>query len=745
MSFYRYVHKGALVMVALSINLSNAWAGSGGGTVNSTPTEFSLVSLYSPNSKSFFSFKDLGRTSEGDDYFGLWTKKHTYHNSTYYPYHSDESIIFELVDDNDNNNCISNNDTVAISDPTTGAYLGGYNHGYFNSNQHVIQHKLFKNPEKVPTYKIFNLSGGCLNRNGMQTFQLASTVDLIKKYFWNNTEYAKKAIGEVLSDKFGNKSFQIKSMGAVTNQLAIEHLHSAAHNTPVALVSYQSTFISGDGKAYLPTINGASEKWEILAVNQFQALRHYCIPDGTKVRLKNSGNKKFLVQTGWTFGMNETGTEFEMKNRSYEGACIDEKDAFSLMLPNGDFVQTNPGHHNMDHHQPFIHKTMTFAYVKNPDLDLRVNKANLTFEIDINGGGYGLPKHEDNTMSVDGNGNRAFPFSKDALASHPAGVAVQYSFHSDSNSFCDNSSFFLKRSGSQNEHKFFGATTEGALSAAKIRTDRPHVLAWESFRFVFEGDDNDACYTPNQLENTWVNSTGSLVGTPYYKNLTRGGNLMRMWDPEGGSLGFFDTYFYPFGADSFIQVTEPPVDLGNFDGSILGDLVNTDPLVGLRYYFGPPEVGQNYATELSVTGLQAHDARYLGNVNAGGERAIAQSEMLHNWEFMTFEPVNRTLSQCIRGGDKVYIRTYNGHRLQAHQFDNVVDSDTYNRLTWETFTIKKLNGNANSCIRHGDTLQLDTYHGTHLRAVDGYVIHDSEYNENNDHQFKLLLNNFAPQ
>ncbi|NVJ61614.1 MAG: hypothetical protein HWE27_14555, partial [Gammaproteobacteria bacterium] len=82
----------------------------------------------------------------------------------------------------------------------------------------------------------------------------------------------------------------------------------------------------------------------------------------------------------------------------------------------------------------------------------------------------------------------------------------------------------------------------------------------------------------------------------------------------------------------------------------------------------------------------------------------------------------------------------NGHVIKANEYDNTVDSRTHNRITWEKFTIEKLDYNSQGCLEHGSKIKLKTYWGTYLKAVDGDLIH-THGNDDETSTFTLRLHN----
>ncbi|NVJ61620.1 MAG: hypothetical protein HWE27_14585, partial [Gammaproteobacteria bacterium] len=121
----------------------------------------------------------------------------------------------------------------------------------------------------------------------------------------------------------------------------------------------------------------------------------------------------------------------------------------------------------------------------------------------------------------------------------------------------------------------------------------------------------------------------------------------------------------------------------------------------MRFYFSDAEGEQNYKTELAVTSLQAHDGRHVLAVSEGGDNVGAFGQIQQTWESLTFESANRLKGDSFRNNDEIYIRTNNGHVIKANEYDNTVDSRTHNRITWEKFTIEKLDYNSQGCLEHG--------------------------------------------
>ncbi|NVJ62561.1 MAG: hypothetical protein HWE27_19395, partial [Gammaproteobacteria bacterium] len=639
-----------LAVAAAALSSVGIWA-------NNLYTDYSNVTLYSPVAKTYFSFRNMNldeallpeEPGHGKVRFPKWIKAH-YSQLGDMSDVSEINLRFRLVDDKDRNGCISSNDYVLISDPNSDAYLTSKLWGYYG-HDHKILHQLESDPQTKTPYKVVGLDKECIGAWPNAKFKLESTINREKRYktdclkadqyyCWEWKYETKIASGETLTDGQGNTEFLFSIIGNTNNnQEPLDTIQSHANNEAVAILSHRSTFMSGDAGSYLPTINVANDKWEILGAYPGTVLRHYCIPDGTMVKLKNHGNKLFLAQDGWSFNMQQQGTDFIIENQQYPGGCIEPTDAFSLKLPNGNYVQISKNHHKMTHAQDFHYKSMTFAYARNPDLDFQLNKANLTLEVRDSLANHKVPAHDGDLIDPSGSVNEVFPVDEYKLKAHPIGVAMQYSFHSKKNSFCDDTAFFIKKTGATTEAQFLGTQGDGMEGwGSPLHNNRPHVLAWESFRFDYRGDDDEKCFSSEMHLHPDIQDKGTkLAFKASWNNRTNQGNSIRLWNPDDdqlGSLGTTNTYLR-----SVNVIDELPVWQGLF----------TVPVpTQMRFYFSDAEEEQNYKTELAVTSLQAHDGRYVLAVNEGGDNVGAFGQIQQTWESLTFESANRLKGNCFR-------------------------------------------------------------------------------------------------
>ncbi|MCL2913013.1 neutral/alkaline non-lysosomal ceramidase N-terminal domain-containing protein [Shewanella corallii] len=116
----------------------------------------------------------------------------------------------------------------------------------------------------------------------------------------------------------------------------------------------------------------------------------------------------------------------------------------------------------------------------------------------------------------------------------------------------------------------------------------------------------------------------------------------------------------------------------------------------------------------SQISLLSSHGTYVSADQAGGGPVFANQGHMLKWErfqLRTLEPDN--LSNCVRSGDRISLRTDKGHFFSARSQGDLL-ADGKRLAEWEKFTLH--NHTRSGCLQYGDSISLQSTHGKYMMA-----------------------------